>query len=536
MGDTTLRTGSRRIGAESSVAGSGTVGCTCSRCAGPCQADHAMNIVWAALIVAAAAGAAVAVMLLVRRRAPGGQLLRRQRPCRRHLRCHRHRVLRAARLLDLPRLRELRRLPLRRRDRGVDGRSADPDRAGPACRGRPELTGELVCYARYVTTTSGRGCRTARSASRSIRGVSPCSRRCKDVDLGSAAAGGGLREVAGPDLGPGAGPPGPHPRRVRAHADPAVDRPVLHRRRRAGRTSSASPTAASGPGSRACSWASVVSVISHHAAAPRLPGRPVRRRRRRPRARRHGAGRAPDRAATRRDRRRRHDPLRRLRKFGMTAPASASRCPPGEPRLGRDRRHRPARPRRGRDRLEQLPGQPLERRGEQGRPVGSTPCASTPPAPKDWPRARPRSTSPCTSNGSTPPRPTSRSWPTSTIARFRPEFRPAFDAWLATDPLDRPGRPADPVRHGRVPVAGSAPSPRRLDAEAAGDGGRRRPQPATIGQLRPRRRHVRRRPVLRRDEHQAARRRSAPGLLIVGCVVFIGTAAWIATFPVSARV
>ena len=43
--------------------------------------------------------------------------------------------------------------------------------------------------------------------------------------------------------------------------------------------------------------------------------------------------------------------------------------------------------------------------------------------------------------------------------RFRPEFRPAFDAWLATDPLDRPRRTADAVRHGRVPAAGGAPTP-----------------------------------------------------------------------------
>ena len=42
-----------------------------------------MNIVWAALIVVAVTAVAVAAMLVVRRRAPGGRLLRRQRPGRR---------------------------------------------------------------------------------------------------------------------------------------------------------------------------------------------------------------------------------------------------------------------------------------------------------------------------------------------------------------------------------------------------------------------------------------------------------------------
>jgi hypothetical protein len=37
--------------------------------------------------------------------------------------------------------------------------------------------------------------------------------------------------------------------------------------------------------------------------------------------------------------------------------------------------------------------------------------------------------------------------------RFRPEFRPAFDAWQATDPLVDPGA-VDSVRHGRVPTRG----------------------------------------------------------------------------------
>ena len=34
------------------------------------------------------------------------------------------------------------------------------------------------------------------------------------------------------------------------------------------------------------------------------------------------------------------------------------------------------------------------------------------------------------------------------LDRFRSEFRPAFDAWVATDPLDEPRRTTDALRHG----------------------------------------------------------------------------------------
>ena len=129
-----------------------------------------------------------------------------------------------------------------------------------------------------------------------------------------------------------------------------------------------------------------------------------------------------------------------------------------------------------------------------------------------------------------------RTSPTSTRHASVPEFRPAFDAWLATDPLTNPDAPPTPFAMDDVP----APSPHRLRAA-------RRPRP------------TRPRPTVRRNLQRAANyvlavvlfavalffagmstklHGSGPrkALLLVGCAVFIGTAVWIATFPVNLAV
>ncbi len=49
--------------------------------------------------------------------------------------------------------------------------------------------------------------------------------------------------------------------------------------------------------------------------------------------------------------------------------------------------------------------------------------------------------------------------------RFRAEFKPAVDAWIAARPLKNPERAADPVRDAAVP-AGRHADAERLDAEA----------------------------------------------------------------------
>lgn len=119
--------------------------------------------------------------------------------------------------------------------------------------------------------------------------------------------------------------------------------------------------------------------------------------------------------------------------------------------------------------------------------------------------------------------------------RFRAEFRPAFDAWLATDPLSNPDAPPTPFATEEYQLAATAEA-ERLDAEAE-----------TISA------------VVRRNIQRAANyvlavvlfavalffagmssklRGSGPrkAMLVIGCVVFVGAAAWIATFPVSVSV
>ena len=87
-------------------------------------------------------------------------------------------------------------------------------------------------------------------------------------------------------------------------------------------------------------------------------------------------------------------------------------------------------------------------------------------------------------------------------ARFRDEFKPAFNAWVATKPLQTAGAPPTPFalpavpagRGGRGRSAGSERG--RADCPGAPE------HPAGV-QLRSRRRSLRRRAVLRGDEHEA---------------------------------
>ena len=120
--------------------------------------------------------------------------------------------------------------------------------------------------------------------------------------------------------------------------------------------------------------------------------------------------------------------------------------------------------------------------------------------------------------------------------RFRAEFRPAVDAWIATRPLKNPNAPLTPVRDAAVQARGARGG---RAARRAGGGLRRagaRGHPARV-ELRARRRPVRVGAVLRRHEHQADRhRRLRVAMLSIGCAVFLGTAVWIATSPVSVTV
>ena len=120
-------------------------------------------------------------------------------------------------------------------------------------------------------------------------------------------------------------------------------------------------------------------------------------------------------------------------------------------------------------------------------------------------------------------------------ARFREDFRPAFDAWLATDPFDNPDAPLTPFKMEEYQPA-SRTEAERLDAAAAASA-----------------------EVVQRNLQRSANyvlavvlfsvtlffagvstklpsRRMQVVLLTAGWTVFLGTVVWLATFPVSISV
>ena len=119
--------------------------------------------------------------------------------------------------------------------------------------------------------------------------------------------------------------------------------------------------------------------------------------------------------------------------------------------------------------------------------------------------------------------------------RFRPEFVPAFDAWLATDPLTTAGAPPTPFAMDDY-VLQARTEAERFDNQAEVTAAIARNNVQRAGNY-----------VLAvvlfsvslffagmSTKLQGAGSRKA--LLIVGCVLFIGTAVWIATFPISLSV
>jgi hypothetical protein len=119
--------------------------------------------------------------------------------------------------------------------------------------------------------------------------------------------------------------------------------------------------------------------------------------------------------------------------------------------------------------------------------------------------------------------------------RFRPEFRPAFDAWLATDPLTNADAPPSPFATNDYQLEARSDAD-RLDAEAE-------VMAAAV------RRNVQRAgnyilgvvlfSVALFFAGMSTKLRGAGVrrvLLFVGCALFLGAAAWIATFPISISV
>jgi hypothetical protein len=119
--------------------------------------------------------------------------------------------------------------------------------------------------------------------------------------------------------------------------------------------------------------------------------------------------------------------------------------------------------------------------------------------------------------------------------RFRPEFRPAFEAWVVTKPRTNPDAPLSPFAMSEYKLAASAQAD-RLEAQAGAAS-------ATVGQY-----------IQRADNYSLAvvlfaaslffagistRLHSpTPRTLVLGLgyALFLGSLVWIATFPVSLSV
>ena len=152
--------------------------------------------------------------------------------------------------------------------------------------------------------------------------------------------------------------------------------------------------------------------------------------------------------------------------------------------------------------MERLPVDQVERRAGEGRRRARTRCGSSRPRRRGSRTPRPRSTWRPSRSGSTPTRRTQTELADFYFKRFREEFRPAVDAWVATRPLKNPNAPLTPFAMPQYKLAGA----RGGRAARRGGGGLRRAgapeHPARI-ELRARRRPVRVGAVLRRHEHQA---------------------------------
>jgi hypothetical protein len=119
--------------------------------------------------------------------------------------------------------------------------------------------------------------------------------------------------------------------------------------------------------------------------------------------------------------------------------------------------------------------------------------------------------------------------------RFRPEFKPAFDAWVATKPRKNPNAPLSPFAMPQYKLAANAAAD-RLEVKAAAASQR-------AGGF-----------IQRADDYSLAvvlfasalffagistRLRSETTRMVIlglGCALFLGAVIWIATFPVSLSV
>jgi hypothetical protein len=119
--------------------------------------------------------------------------------------------------------------------------------------------------------------------------------------------------------------------------------------------------------------------------------------------------------------------------------------------------------------------------------------------------------------------------------RFRDEFVPAFDAWLATHPLDNPDAPLTPFAMPEYRLAADREAERlETAAEASAAAARTNIQRATnyvlgvvlfAASL-----------FFAGISTKLGSPRLKTAVLVIGCIVFLATAAWISTFPISVSI
>ena len=220
----------------------------------------------------------------------------------------------------------------------------------------------------------------------------------------------------------------------------------------------------------------------------------------------------------------------------MRRPTGRPRRDDQRRRADRDRRHRPA-----------VAGDAGARRGAATRRAAGTASrrrrsaarqrrgSSRPRKPTSRTRRR-RSTSRRSSSGWTRTRSKEKELADFYFARFRAEFKPAVDAWVATRPLQNADAPLTPfaMPQYRVAAQAEARAARGRGGGAVGDGPAERP---ARDELRPLRRPVRGGALLRRHQHEAADAGAATrSCSASGSSCSWGRSSWLATFPVSISV
>ena len=110
-----------------------------------------------------------------------------------------------------------------------------------------------------------------------------------------------------------------------------------------------------------------------------------------------------------------------------------------------------------------------------------------------------------------------------------------MNAWIATRPLKNANAPLTPFAMPQYKLAATAEveAARRRGGVVRGVGA---PQHPALDELRALRRALRGRALLRRHLDEVRLSARARCVLAIGSVVFLGTLAWLATFPVSLSV